>query len=136
MEVIVMSDKTLQAKIDETFILDWGAKIGVAARNENVRAAQIEALIASLDTIEGRGALLITATFAQRQAQRLGTGREMARLVTQAMLDLHEKGGGKEEARKLLGFAKWIYEALPPRPIRVRLDQLTLQDLLKQLAGR
>jgi len=131
-----MSSESPQAKIDETFILDWGAKIGAAARSENVKAAQMEALIASLDSLEGREALLATAAFAQRQSQRLGMGRDMARLVTQAMLDIYARGGGKEEARKVLGFAKWVYEALPPRIIRGRLEQLTLHDLLKQLAGR
>jgi len=130
-----MSDKATQAKIDETPLLNWGARIGAAARNENVKAAQMENLIASLDAIEGREALLATAAFALRQAQRLGTGQAMARLVVQAMLDLYERGGSKEEARRALGFAKWVYEA-SPRGLRGRPEQLTLTDILKQIAGR
>jgi len=130
-----MSGKVDQANVDESFLLDWGARIGAAARNENVKAAQIENLIASLDAIEGRMALLATGAFALRQAQRLGSGRAMARLVAQAMLDLYEKGGGKEEAKKALGFAKWVYEALP-MGFRGRLEQLTLSAILKQMAGR
>lgn len=121
------------AKIDEKLLLDWGARIGAAARSENVRAAQLENLIASLDAIQGREALLATAAFALRQAQRLGIGRTMARLVNQALLEIYERGGGKEEARKMLGFAKWVYEAIIG--FRGRPDQLTLESLLKQLAG-
>jgi hypothetical protein len=130
----IMSSKA-PVKIDESIPLEWGAKIGAAARNDNVKAAQMEGLIASLDVIEGREALLATAAFAMRQAQRLGTGQTMARLVVQAMLDIYEKGGGKEEARRALGFAKWVYEA-SPRGFRGRPDQLTLADILKQMAGR
>ena len=120
--------------VNEKLILDWGARIGVSALNEGVKASQLENLIASLDNFQGREALLATAAFALRQAQRLGTGRTTARLANQALLELYEKGGGKEEARKLLGFAKWVYEAR----ISVRggrPEQLTLDSLLKQLAG-
>ncbi len=129
-----MSSKT-PVKVDESLLLNWGTRIGVAARNEGVKAAQMEGLIASLDSIEGREALLVTAAFALRQAERLGTGRNMAKLVAQAMLEVYEARGGKEEARKLLGFAKWVYEALP-RGIRGRPEQLTLSELLKQVIGR
>jgi hypothetical protein len=34
----------------------------------------------------------------------------------------------------MLGFAKWVYEA-SPRGCRGRPDQLTLTDILKQMAG-
>ena len=121
------------AKIDEKLLLDWGARIGAAARSEGVKSAQLENLIASLDTVQGREALLATAAFALRQAQRLGSGRTTARLVNQALLELYEKGAGKEEARKMLGFAKWVYEALTG--FRGRPEQLTLDSLLRQLAG-
>jgi len=123
------------AKISEKVLLDWAAKIGAAARNEDVRPAQLENLIASLDAIQGREALLATAAFALRQAQRLGIGRTTARLANQALLDLYEKGGDKDEARKMLGFAKWVYEALAGFRPRTRPEQLTLEELLKQLAG-
>ena len=122
------------AKVDEKLLLDWGARIGAAARSEGVRSAQLENLIASLDIVQGREALLVTAAFALRQAQRLGTGRTVARLVNQALLELYEKGYGKEEARKMLGFAKWVYEAISG--FKGRPEQLTLENLLKQLTGR
>ncbi|ABL78684.1 hypothetical protein [Thermofilum pendens] len=122
-------------RLSEKEILDWGARIGVSARVENLKGSQIENLIASLDSFEGREALLVTAAFAQRQAQRLGTGRSTARLVTQALLDVYEKGGGKEEARKLLGFAKWVYEATAGSRPHVRPEQVTLESLLKAMVG-
>ncbi|MEM4640852.1 MAG: hypothetical protein QXT93_13335, partial [Thermofilum sp.] len=84
-----------QNVVEEKLLLDWGARVGLAARLENVRSAQLENLIASLDSVESREALLATAAFALRQAERLGTGRTMARIVNQAMLDLYEKNAGK-----------------------------------------
>ena len=119
----------------EKLILDWGARIGVSAQIEGVRASQFENLIISLENFQGRETLLATAAFAQRQAQRLGVGRVTARLVSQALLELYEKGAGKEEARKMLGFAKWVFEARIPPPRGVRPEQLTLESLLRQLAG-
>jgi len=121
------------AKVEEKLLLDWGARIGAAARYEGIKSAQLENLIASLDVVQGKEALLVTAAYALRQAQRLGAGRMTARLVNQALLELYEKGCGKEEARKMLGFAKWVYEAVPG--FRGRLEQLTLESLLRQLAG-
>jgi hypothetical protein len=120
---------------DEKLILDWGARIGVSAQIEGVKASQLENLIVSLENFRGREALLATAAFAQRQAQRLAAGRATARLISQALLELYEKGAGKEEARKMLGFAKWVFEARIPPPRGVRLEQLTLESLLRQLAG-
>ncbi|MEM1913735.1 MAG: hypothetical protein QW067_11400 [Thermofilaceae archaeon] len=122
--------------IDEKLLLDWGARVGLAARLENVRSAQLENLIASLDSVESREALLATAAFALRQAERLGTGRTMARIVNQAMLDLYEKNAGKEHARKMLGFAKWVYEAIDKLPGDLRPERVTLEELLRRLAGR
>ncbi|MEM3944704.1 MAG: hypothetical protein QXJ21_09795 [Thermofilum sp.] len=122
--------------VDEKLLLDWGARIGFAARQEGIRPSQLENLIASLDVVEGRVALLATAAFALRQAERLGTGRMTARIVNKAMLDLYEKNFGKEHARKMLGFAKWVYEALSSPVRELRPDQATLEELLRRLASR
>jgi len=124
------------AKVDEKLLLDWGARIGAAAYSERIASSQLEELIASLDSVQGREALLVTAAFAWRQAQRLKAGRTTARLVSQAMLELYEKGYKKEEARKMLDFAKWVYAAVSEfRGFRGRPEQLTLESLLRQLAG-
>ncbi|UNQ73761.1 hypothetical protein [Infirmifilum sp. NZ] len=128
-----MSAKMKQ--IDEKWLLDWGARIGVAARRDGVKASQLENLIASLDSVEGREALLVTAAYALRQVQRLGVGRTMARLVAQALRELYERDYGKEEARKMLGFAKWVFEAVGMQRVSGDLSQLSLEELLKQLAS-
>ncbi len=120
--------------LDEKSLLDWGARIGAAARSENVKSTQLENLIASLDSLSGRESLLLTAAFALRQAERLGSGRNTAKLVSKAMLELYRRNAGKDEARKVLGFAKWVYEALR-EGIRGNLEQLTLEQVLGHLAG-
>jgi len=142
-----------QQEIDERILLDWGARIGVAACMDNVAPSQLENLIASLDSVSGKEALLATAAFALRQAQRHkrqdqrekkkgGIGERTANLIRQALLDLYgREGADKDHARKMLGFAKWIYEWLHvedrdgrsyckvniPNP-----ENLTLLQLLKQ----
>jgi hypothetical protein len=118
----------------EGVLLDWGAKIGASARSEGTPPAFFVHTITALDEFREDGAALeFAATAALRFAQRWYCAFNTARLVTQAVLDIHERGGGKEEARKALGFAKWVYEALP-RAIRARRpDQLTLLDVLKEV---
>ena len=121
-----------QQEVDEQLLLDWGARIGVAARSEDVKPAQLENLIASLDSVSGREALLATAAFALRQVKRGGIGQTTANLIRQALLDLYErKGADKDHARKMLGFAKWVFEA--DIQYRDRPENLTLHQLLKQL---
>jgi hypothetical protein len=127
---------------------------------DNVAPSQLENLIASLDSVSGREALLATAAFALRQAQRHkrqdqrqdqrekkkggkgGIGERTANLILQALLDLYgREGADKDHARKMLGFAKWIYEWLHVEDrddrsyCRVNIpnpENLTLLQLLKQ----
>ncbi len=91
-------------------------------------------VIASLDSVSGREALLATAAYALRQAQRGKLGRDTAELIKQALVDLYEKGADKEHAKKMLEFAKWIFEAkiFYDYANIERLKQVELQDLLKQ----
>jgi hypothetical protein len=120
----------------EELLLNWGARIGAAAFVDRVKASQIENIIATLDVAEGREALLLAALFAQRQAKRLRVGENMARLIRQAMLELYDKNLSKEEAREVLGIAKWVFEALQESGVSLRreqLDKLTLKDLLVML---
>ena len=119
--------------IDEKILLDWGARIGAAARSEGVRVSQLENLIASLESFsEDKVSLLGTAAFALRQAERLRSGRKMAELVGKAMIELYEKRCGKNEARKILGFAKWVYEALGFHKVK-DFENITLEKLLEIL---
>ena len=128
-----MSSKPSSCNVEEKLLFDHGTRIGVAALIDRVARSQIENIIASLDTVEGREALLVTAAFARRQAKRNKVGTKMANFIVKALLELYEKGCGKEEARKVLGFAKWIYEIeFTPR---VNVERLTLQEYLKQLAS-
>jgi len=128
-------------KIDEKTLLDWGAKIGVAAKRENVSTSQLENLIATLSSIRGREALLVAAVYAMRQAQRRGEKEEggigpvTARLVSQALTELYRQGAGIEEARKVLDFSRWVYEAFGEKFPKMRAEQYTLEKVLGELVG-
>jgi len=120
-------------EVDEKFLLDWGAKIGAAAKSEGVAKTQLENLIATLESfLDDTASLLGTAAFALRQAERQRTGRRMAKLVGKAMIELCERKYGKNEARKMLGFAKWVYEALGYQKIR-DFEKINLEELIKIL---
>jgi hypothetical protein len=144
-----MSSKPSSCNVEEKLLFDHGTRIGVAALIDEVARNQIENIIASLDTVEGREALLVTAAFARRQSERTKKDKKKdektakskedkedkktAQFIVKALLELYEKGCGKEEAKKVLGFAKWIYEiGFTPSG---NLEQLTLQEYLKQLAS-
>lgn len=97
----------------EKKILDYAARIGSLAKAENVAPTQLEQIIASLENSQDRkNSLLICAAFAKRQANRLGRGNKMALAIVEAMKEILSRNGGKEEARKLLGLAKWVKESL------------------------
>jgi hypothetical protein len=80
----------------------------------------------------------VTAAFAKRQAQRGFIKSETAKVITNALIWLHEQGGNRETARKMLGFAKWIYEALryiPPEKRAQFVRVKTLDEFLKLLSS-
>jgi hypothetical protein len=136
---IVMSQKT-STKVDEKLILDWGTRIGLAVnaesgrdeRGERLGKSQLENLIASLESVGGREALLATAAFALRQGVRL-KAKSTGRVVANALLDLYSKGGTKDDARKMLVIAKWVFEASEYfKAGRVDYNTITLEDYLRQ----
>jgi hypothetical protein len=48
-------------------------------------------------------------------------GPDTARVIMDILFNLYKKGGNRDDARKLLGIAKWVYEAaenLPPERLR------------------
>jgi hypothetical protein len=55
---------------------------------------------------------LICAAYTKRQANRLGRGNRTAQAIIEAIKEIYSRNGGKEEARKLLGLAKWVRESL------------------------
>lgn len=120
----------------EELLLNWGARIGAAAYLEYVKSSQLENLLATLDVIESREALLLIALFAQRQARRSRIGNLTAGIIRQAMLDLYEKNLTKRDAREVLGIAKWVHEALQGSNVKLareQLSKLTLHELLEKL---
>jgi len=124
-------------KIDEKILLDWGVKIGAAAKRENIRSSQLENIITTLEAFaDPKACLLGVAAYAFRQVQRLKKRSSItAKLIGRAMLQLYQSGCGKKEACKVLRFAKWVYEALPQNyPIPGRLEDLTLEKLIEHLA--
>ncbi|MCS7132734.1 MAG: hypothetical protein NZ918_03310 [Aigarchaeota archaeon] len=121
-------------------ILNLGARIGIQAKFDHVERAQIENIISSLDFVEDKKlSLLVTALFAERQAERLRRGHNTARLINDAMTKLFTSGLEKEHARQLLGIAKWVYEAAERRRLNLRVEdipKLTLKEVLEHLRGR
>jgi hypothetical protein len=118
-------------EIDEKQLLEWGARIGAVARSECAPPFFFTHIIASLDAITGREALCFTGVAAARFAERYYCSQRTAKQVAQAMLGIYEGGGGKEEARRVLGFARWVYEALR-RPVP-HAETVTILDVLRCL---
>jgi hypothetical protein len=132
MKLKIVMSQTTSTKVDEKLILDWGTRIALAASNERVRGSQLENFIASLESVGGREALLATAAFALRQGVRLNA-KSTGRVVANALLDLYSKGGTKDDARKMLGIAKWVYEASEYfKAGKVDYNTITLEDYLRQ----
>ncbi|MEM0057047.1 MAG: hypothetical protein QW612_05805 [Candidatus Bathyarchaeia archaeon] len=121
--------------ITEKDILDLAAKIAVQARLDKVERSQIENLLASVEiSSDPKNSPWVVALYAYRQAGRNKIRRETANLINEAMSNLCEAGCGREEARKILGFVKWIYESLEGRKIpQVDIKKLKFQDVLKML---
>jgi len=127
----------LSQTITEENILNLAAKIAVQAKVDNVKKSQIENLLASVEiSSDPKNSLLVVSLYAYRQAGRGEISRRTADLVYEAMRSLSEAGCGREDARKLLGFVKWIYESLEEKKIpRVDIRELRFQDVLKILRG-
>jgi len=125
-----------KTSISQIELFDWGARIGAAAYSDGIKASQLENIISILDTVEGNEALLLVATFAQRQSKRLKQGYNLAKIVTEAMLYLFENNLGKDAARMVLGIARWVFDALQgAREFRrEELEKLTLKDILSHLS--
>ena len=124
--------------VDENFLLNWGTRIGVQAKIDGMRSSQIEGILSSLELIsDERSSLLLTAAFALRQAERLGRGRQTARLINEALSEVYRLGGGKEDGRKLLGVAKWVYESIEHQrlPYVGNVRELTLEKFLEAIRG-
>jgi hypothetical protein len=120
--------------IDEKTLLDWSTQIGVTAQREKVEKHQLESIIASLDSImDERSCLLLTAAFVRRQRCRDLIKPDTEKAIVNVLFELYKRGGNRDDARKLLGIAKWIYKAaenLPPERLRVK----TLEEFIRILS--
>jgi len=53
----------------------------------------------------------LTAAFAKKQSGRGLVGNQTTTKVIDALGELYKIGGNREDARKMFGVAKWVYEA-------------------------
>ncbi|MCS7146530.1 MAG: hypothetical protein NZ938_07635 [Aigarchaeota archaeon] len=122
-------------------LIKLGVKIGANLKADNVEAAQVNKLLELLNSEEDeRTAVALVAIFAHRQANRGYMRQGSAREISMAMRQILAMGDGnklKENARRVLGTAKWVYESLgrvkqPPDRIRGISD---IPELLKLLEG-
>lgn len=98
---------------------------------------QFENILASLELSNNdRLSLLYAAAYAHRQAAREHIGRETAKLISEALRTLYNSGRGKEEARKLIGLARWVFEASKNKYLPIKREEvknLTFEKLLELL---
>ncbi|MEM2363745.1 MAG: hypothetical protein QXQ20_08650 [Candidatus Nezhaarchaeales archaeon] len=134
----------LSQLLTESEMLDLAAKIAVQARIDEVERSQIENLLAMVETaLDPKNSPQIVALYAYRQVDRRRIGKRTADLIHEAMNKLSEKGGRREDVRRLLGLVKWIYEALGilgegpdlERRLKVEVKNLDFQGVLKMLRG-
>ncbi|MBC7091696.1 MAG: hypothetical protein H5T50_07315 [Nitrososphaeria archaeon] len=118
-----MSNNNVFSNIE---FLDRASKIAVQAKLDGLTKSQIENLIASLYMTEDeKECLLFTLLFAHRQAARLERGYNFAKLINQTISEMYSKGGNREDASKLLGLVKWIFESIE----KVRLPYIDMKNM-------
>jgi len=103
-----------QTTFNEKTLLDYAARIGINAVREGIEKSQIEQLVATLEEeIEDQQLIiLIPAAFAHRQVNRGKFRKRTAKWISKAMEYLYNSNCGKEEARRLLNLAKWVYQGI------------------------
>ncbi|MEM3661054.1 MAG: hypothetical protein QXU11_11810 [Thermoproteota archaeon] len=116
--------------------LDIATRIGIQAKFEYLTKTQIENLLSSLDFArDPKASLLVSAAFAYRQAARLRKGKRTAALVAEALKQVYEKGE-KEDARKILRLAKWIFEIVENIRLNISpsdIPHMNFMKLMEQL---
>ncbi|MEM2618276.1 MAG: hypothetical protein QW356_02140 [Candidatus Hadarchaeales archaeon] len=122
----------------EEELINWGTEIGALAASRRTAKDQLEKLIASLESVsDPRLALLVTAAYAIRQSRRekAPLTQDVAQLIASILHRLYEANGTKTEARKVLGFAKWVREASDIPALHGK-QVKTLKDFVGLVAGR
>ncbi|MEM2910432.1 MAG: hypothetical protein QXO01_05150 [Nitrososphaerota archaeon] len=118
-----------------------GVKVGVRLKVDGVQSTQVNKLLELLNSeSDERLAVTLVAIFAHRQANRgylrISSAKELSDAMKQ-ILECKECSGVRNEARKVLGIAKWVYEALerttvPPEKIKEISDFPNLLKLLME----
>jgi len=123
--------------VNEQEILNLGAKIGLALHTDSVKPAQVNKLLEILESEKDvKTAIILLTIFVQRQKSRGYLRDRSAREITNAMLNLiNSNPDSKDEARKILGIAKWIHEALEKHRGPVLGEVRDIQSLLNVFVG-
>jgi len=128
--------------MNEQEILNLGAKIGHALHIDNVKLAQVNKLLEILESEKDpKTAITILILYAFRQKSRKPgeasyIGPRAVQEISNAMLGLlNQNPKNKDEARKILGVAKWVYEALKEYRRGVPQSISDIRTLLDFLAG-
>ncbi|MEM2169769.1 MAG: hypothetical protein QXQ20_08430 [Candidatus Nezhaarchaeales archaeon] len=105
--------------IEEKDILDLAARIAVQARIDGVERSQMENLLASVETSsDPKMSPYFVTLYAYSRVGRKEMGEKTAALIHEAMNKLYEAGCEREEVRKLLGLAKWVYESFEEKELK------------------
>lgn len=101
------------SKITDKQMLDEGARLAALAKIGDVKLTQINQLIEVINSLgDSRESLLYLAAFVSRQVGRRAIPSDFGRELKNALLEYYRMGLGRDEARRLLGIIKWVYEAL------------------------
>ncbi|MCS7098591.1 MAG: hypothetical protein NZ922_06405 [Candidatus Methanomethyliaceae archaeon] len=133
-----MSQTMPKKTLSEKDLLDYAVRIGVQAKLDGIKKSQLENILASLELFEDpKHSLLVTAVYSNRQASRLKRGFRTADIISDILNELYRNGYGREEARKILGLAKWTFESIENKEVKVNVDikKLTSEEFLKILRG-
>lgn len=101
-------------------LTELGVKLGVRWKVDGVQSTQINKLLELLNSeSDERLALVLVSLFSHKQASRNIIRQSSAREISNAMQEIlaSKKSNLKAEARKVLGVAKWVYEALERKRI-------------------
>ncbi|MEM2056718.1 MAG: hypothetical protein QXO76_00480 [Thermoproteota archaeon] len=120
-------------------ITELGVKLGVRFRVDGVQPSQINKLLELLNAeSDERLALVLVSLFSHRQASRGYMKQSSAREVSNAMQEVlvSRKSDLRSEARRVLGIAKWVYEALERKRIPPdRVEEIRDYDSLLRFLG-
>lgn len=122
-------------------LTELGVRLGVRFRVDGVESAQVNKLLELLNAErDERLALVLVSLFSYRQASRsrgymkITTAREISNAMGEILAS--KKSELRAEARRVLGVAKWVYEALENKRITPdSVDKIRDYDSLLKFLG-